>query len=125
MSSPLKSTFRVKCSFTILCVIGALGGSSSFAGTFLGVFTTETVPYAKCRIISGDQRMSYGHMYHGRITAFAALDEAFKDYQKRAANDGYHAIVGFKPSVSSSVTDNGILVSWWLSGVGVMLECKD
>lgn len=102
--------------------------AASFASAdnkWYGAFTTETIPSLDCEIVGSAQRGYKGHWLETRQIAHAKFDEAVSLFLNDAKKDGFNAIVGYNPDYNVAISPQGyVLISWYITGVGIKTNCK-
>lgn len=106
----------VKLGVSILCVMVA---ASASAKEFMGLYTTETVPSGKCKVSESAPKFRQGNYLGSRSDAYNKVNEALELFVTEIKQDGYDALVGFRPAVTGSVSGETTLFTWVFAGVAV------
>lgn len=106
----------VKLGVSILCVMVA---ASASAKEFMGLYTTEIVPSGKCKVSESAPKFRQGNYLGSRSDAYHKVNEALELFVTEIKQDGYDALVGFRPAVTGSVAGETTLFTWVFAGVAV------
>ena len=108
-----------------MILAGLLASSPAMAKEFLGLFTTEAVPGAKCKIVDATPKYRQGSYLGSRSDAFHKVSESLEVFTAEVRQDGFDAVIGFRPGVTGSIADDGnALFTWVYAGVAVKCQSK-
>ncbi|MFO1385374.1 MAG: hypothetical protein U1F55_04190 [Chitinivorax sp.] len=105
-----------KLGVSVACLLLA---TSAGAKDFLGLYTTDAVPGAKCKAMDSTPKFRQGNYLGSRSDAYNKVNEALDLFVSEIRQDGYDAVVGFRPAVTGSVNGDNTLFTWVFAGVAV------
>lgn len=95
------------------------------AKDFQGLFTTDSVPGGKCKVMEAVPKLRQGNYLGSRSDAFQKANEALDLFVSDIKQSGYDAVVGFRPQINgASSSDNSAMFTWVYAGVAIKCAGK-
>jgi len=107
----------VKLGVSVACLLLA---TSAGAKDFLGLYTTEAVPGAKCKAADSTPKFRQGNYLGSRSDAYNKVNESLELFVAEIKQDGFDAVIGFRPGINgSAANDSNAMFTWVYAGVAV------
>ncbi|RTL01384.1 MAG: hypothetical protein EKK59_03075 [Neisseriaceae bacterium] len=106
----------VKLGVSVACLLLTV---SAGAKDFLGLYTTDSIPGMKCKAAESAPKFRQGNYLGSRSDAYHKVNEALDLFVTEIKQDGYDAVVGFRPAVTGAVSGDATLFTWFFAGVAV------
>lgn len=100
--------------------LGIVCTMTAHARDFQGLFTTESIPGGKCKVTEAAPKLRHGNYLGSRSDAYNKVNEGLDLFVAEIKQDGFDAVVGFRPSISgAAANDSGAMFTWVFAGVAV------
>ena len=105
---------------SLVVCLGLVSSVSMQAKDFQGLFTTDSLPGGKCKVMEATPKLRQGNYLGSRSDAFQKANEALDLFISEIKQDGFDAVVGFRPHVNgASSSDNVAMFTWVYAGVAI------